>query len=99
MSTKSGVASAPGPPMSEGTTRASARLLEILAAKIVAETGLPPEVARDVAPSALASTSLDEEAPIPLLDGAGREVARIPFALVEEAFDDLDDEEDGRDSG
>ena len=34
-----------------------------------------------------------------LLDGAGREVARIPFALVEEAFDDLDDEEDGRDSG
>ena len=28
-------------------------------------------------------------------DGDGREAARIPFALLEEAFDELDDEEDG----
>jgi hypothetical protein len=75
--------------------RARERLLEILAGKIVEETGLAPALAREVAPSALASTSVDEEEPVPLLDAAGREVARVPFALVEEAFDDLDDEEDG----
>ena len=33
---------------------------------------------------------------IALFDAAGREVARVPFALVEEAFDDLDDEQDER---
>lgn len=70
----------------------SERLLEILAAKIAEETGLSPELAREVAPSALASGSVDDEAPILLLDAAGRELASVPFALVEEAFDDLDDE-------
>lgn len=72
--------------------RPDERLLEILAAKIAEETGLDPALAREVAPSALASPSVDEEEPVPLLDGSGREVARVPFALVEEAFDDLDDE-------
>ena len=72
------------------------RLLDILAEKIADETGLPPALARELAPSALTSTSVDEEEPVPLLDATGREVARIPFALVEEAFDDLDDEEDGQ---
>lgn len=81
--------------MSDAGLPAHARLLEILATKIAAETGLSLAVAREVAPSALASTSLDEDAPLPLLDAAGRERARIPFAVVEEAFDDLDDEEDG----
>jgi len=68
------------------------RLLEILAAKIAEATGLDPALAREVAPSALASESVDEDEPVPLLDGSGREVGRVPFALVEEAFDDLDDE-------
>ncbi|MHB8799901.1 MAG: hypothetical protein ACYDBY_15690 [Thermoanaerobaculia bacterium] len=70
------------------------RLLEILAEKIAEETGLSPTLAREVAPSALASESPDEEEPVVLVDGSGHEVARVPFALVEEAFDDLDDEED-----
>ncbi len=82
--------------MNDASSRARVRLLEILAAKIAAETQLDPAVARELAPSALASTSLDEEEPIPLFDSSGREVARIPFALVEEAFDELDDEEDAR---
>ena len=81
--------------MPEPPSRANARLLEILAAKIAAETGLDPALAREVAPSALASDSVDEEEPVPLLDARGREVARVPFALVEEAYDELDDEEDG----
>lgn len=80
--------------MAGPTSRANARLLEILAAKIAGETGLDPALAREVAPSALASESVDEEQPIPLFDARGREVARVPFALVEEAFDELDDEED-----
>lgn len=71
------------------------RLLEILAAKIAEATGLDPALAREVAPSALAADSVDEEEPVPLLDARGREVARVPFALVEEAWDDLDDEADG----
>ena len=81
--------------MTDLSPDAHARLLEILAELIGAEAGLDPDVAREVAPSALASESVDEESPIPLLDARGREVARIPFALVEEAFDLLDDEEDG----
>jgi hypothetical protein len=68
------------------------RLLEILAVKIAAKTGVDLLLARELAVSALASPSVDEEAPVALFDAAGREVARIPFALVEEAFDDLDDE-------
>ncbi|HMM34180.1 MAG TPA: hypothetical protein PKA62_05530 [Thermoanaerobaculia bacterium] len=71
------------------------RLLEILAEKIVEETGLDPPLAREVAPSALAADSVDESRPIELRDARGHVVARVPFALVEEAFDDLDDEEDG----
>lgn len=71
------------------------RLLAILAGKIAEETGLDPALARDVAPSALASDSIDESEPIALRDARGHVVARIPFSLVEEAFDDLDDEEDG----
>ena len=82
--------------MTEPRTDARDRLIEILAEKISAETGLEPDLAREVAPSALASASVDEDAPVPLLDAAGREVARVPFALVEDAFDELDDEEDGR---
>jgi hypothetical protein len=81
--------------MTDAATSPPARLLEILAAKIAAETGVEPSLARELAVSALASTSVDEGEPIALLDTAGREVARIPFALVEEAFDDLDDEQDG----
>ncbi len=80
--------------MTDASSRASSRLLEILAEKIASATGVDAEVARELAPSALASASLDEEEPIALLDAAGREVARVPFALVEEAFDDLDDEQD-----
>ena len=76
-------------------TDASTRVLEILAAKIATETGVDPPLARELAASALSSTSVDEDEPIALLDASGREVARIPFALVEEAFDDLDDEQDG----
>ncbi len=72
--------------------RPAERLLEILAEKIAAETGLDPALAREVAPSALASATVDEDEPVPLLDASGREVGRVPFALVEEAFDDLDDE-------
>ena len=71
------------------------RLLEILAGKIAEETGLDPALAREVAPSALAADSVDESQPIELRDARGHVVARVPFALVEEAFDDLDDEEDG----
>lgn len=70
------------------------RLLEILADLIAGETGLDPGLAREVAPSALDADSVDEEAPVPLLDAGGREVARVPFSLVEEAYDLLDDEED-----
>jgi len=73
-------------------SRAAERLLAILAGKIAEATGLDPALARELAPSALASPSTDEEEPVPLFDARGREVARIPFALVEEAFDDLDDE-------
>jgi hypothetical protein len=73
---------------------AHARLLEILAGLIAEETGLDPALAREAAPSALASDSVDESAPVPLLDARGKEVARIPFSLVEEAYDLLDDEED-----
>ena len=80
--------------MTDAPSRSSARLLEILAAKIAAETGVGEDLARDLAASALSSPSVDEEKPIPLLDSEGRVVARIPFALVEEAFDDLDDEQD-----
>lgn len=71
------------------------RLLAILAARIAEETGLDPALAREVAPSALVSDSVDESEPIALRDVRGRVVARIPFSLVEEAFDDLDDEADG----
>ncbi len=81
--------------MTGSPSRAPARLLEILAAKIADETGVDSALARELAASALASPSVDEDEPIALLDAAGREVARIPFALVEEAFDDLDDEQDG----
>ena len=81
--------------MTDAATRPPARLLEILAAKIAAETGVDPLLARELAVSALSSSSVDEDAPVVLLDASGREVARIPFALVEEAFDDLDDEQDG----
>ena len=80
--------------MTDASGRPPARLLEILGAKIAAETGVDPLLARDLAVSALASPSVDEDEPIALLDAGGREVARIPFALVEEAFDDLDDEQD-----
>ena len=80
--------------MTEPSSRAPARLLEILAAKITGETGVDSALARELAASALTSPSVDEHAPIALLDAGGREVARIPFALVEEAFDQLDDEED-----
>ena len=80
--------------MAEAPSRANERLLEILAALIAEETGLDPAVALEAAPSALASGSVDEEEPVPLLDALGREVARVPFALVEEAYDLLDDEED-----
>jgi hypothetical protein len=82
--------------MTEASSRASARLLEILAAKIALETGVDSVLARELATRALTSPSIDEDAPIALLDAMGREIARIPFALVEEAFDELDDEEDGR---
>ncbi len=75
-------------------TESRERLLEILAGLIAAETGLDPALAREAAPSALAFDSVDEEAPVPLLDAKGREVARVPFSLVEEAYDLLDDEED-----
>ncbi len=71
------------------------RLLEILAGKIAEETGLDPTLAREVAPSALAADSIDESEPIELRDARGHVVARVSFSLVEEAFDDLDDEEDG----
>ena len=81
--------------MTDAPGRPPARLLEILGAKIAAETGVDPLLARELAVSALSSTSVDEEEPIALFDTAGREVARVPFALVEEAFDDLDDEQDG----
>lgn len=78
--------------MSDAVPRPPDRLLEILAAKIAARTGVGEHLARELALSALASPSVDEEAPVPLFDATGREVARVPFALVEEAFDDLDDE-------
>ena len=80
--------------MTDGSSRASARLLEILAAKIARETGADSALARELAASALTSDSVDEDVPVVLLDATGREVARIPFALVEEAFDELDEEED-----
>jgi len=82
--------------MTDGSSRASARLLEILAAKIVRETGADSALARELAATALTSDSVDEDVPVVLLDATGREVARIPFALVEEAFDELDEEEDAR---
>lgn len=82
--------------MTDASSRASTRLLEILAEKIAAETGVGEELARELAASALSSPTVDESAPIVLLDSEGREAARIPFALLEEAFDDLDDEEDAR---
>ena len=82
--------------MPDASSRPSARLLEILAAKIVAETGADSVVARELAALALSSPSADEDEPVLLRDAEGREVARVPFALVEEAFDDLDDEEDGK---
>jgi hypothetical protein len=82
--------------MTEASSRASVRLLEILAAKIAYETGVDSALARELAASALTSPSVDEDEPVILFDSAGREVARIPFALVEEAFDELDDEEDGK---
>lgn len=82
--------------MNDASSRAPARLLEILAAKIADETGVDPAVARELATSALTTPSVDENAPVALLDANGREVAQIPFALVEEAFDELDDEEDGK---
>ena len=81
--------------MTDLSPDAPARLLGILAELIAEETGLAPALAREAAPSALASDSVDEEAPIPLLDASGREVGKVPFALVEEAWDRLDDEEDG----
>ena len=81
--------------MNDQRRDARARLLEILAEKIAGETGLSPALAREVAPSALASDALEDDEPMPLLDASGVEVARVPFALVEGAFDDLDDEEDG----
>jgi hypothetical protein len=80
--------------MRDADPRPPDRLLEILAEKISAATGVELPLARELAASALASPAVDEEAPVPLFDAAGREVARIPFALVEEAFDDLDDEQD-----
>jgi len=82
--------------MPDAPSRASTRLLEILAAKIAGETGVGDSLARELAASALASPSADEDEPVVLFDARGHEVARIPFALVEEAFDDLDDEEDGK---
>lgn len=82
--------------MTEASSRARTRLLEILAAKIVDETGVDAVLARELAASALTSPSPDEDEPVVLRDAAGREVARVPFALVEDAFDELDDEEDGR---
>ena len=75
-------------------TEARERLLGILAGLISEETGLAPSAARDAAVSALASDSVDEEAPIRLFDAAGREIGRIPFSLLEEAYDRLDEEED-----
>lgn len=78
--------------MRDVAPRPTDRLLEILAEKIAFVTGVAPPLARELALSALSSPSVDEEAPVPLLDASGREVARVPFALVEEAFDDLDDE-------
>lgn len=87
-------AALPGSIVPAPMTEARERLLEILAELIAAETGLDPALARDVAPSALSSDSVDEDAPVPLLDANGREVARVPFSLVEEAYDLLDDEED-----
>ena len=78
--------------MRDAAPRPPDRLLEILAEKIAARTGVDPLLARELALSALESPSVDEEAPVPLFDATGRERARIPFALVEEAFDDLDDE-------
>ena len=71
------------------------RLLAILAAKIAEEAGLAPALAREVAPSALAADSVDESEPIALRAVRGHGGAHVPGALVEEAFDDLDDEEDG----
>ena len=82
--------------MPEAPSRASDRLLEILGEKIAAATGVDRALALELAVSALESPSTDEETPVPLFDRRGREVARIPFALVEEAFDELDDEEDGK---
>lgn len=82
--------------MIEASSPASARLLDILAAKIARETGVDSALARELAASALTSPSVDEDVPVVLFDTGGREVARIPFALVEEAFDELDDEEDGK---
>ncbi|MBK9376258.1 MAG: hypothetical protein IPN03_21660 [Holophagales bacterium] len=82
--------------MTDASSRSSNRLLEILTAKIAAETGAGPDLARELATSALTSPSVDEDEPIVLFDNGGREVARIQFALVEEAFDELDDEEDGK---
>lgn len=58
------------------------------------ETGVDLPLARELAASALGTPSVDEMAPVLLFDATGRELASIPFALVEEAFDDLD-EEDG----
>lgn len=82
--------------MIEASSRATFRLLEILAAKITDATGVDPALAHELAASALASPSVDEDEPIVLFDTGGHEVARIPFALVEEAFDELDDEEDAK---
>ena len=81
--------------MTDPSTRASTRLLDILAAKIAAETGVGEDLGRELAASALSSQTVDEDAPIVLFDADGREAARISFALLEEAFDELDDEEDG----
>jgi len=80
--------------LTDSPSSPAGRLVEILAAKIAEATGLAPEVAREVAPSALSSSSVDEDEPVPLLDASGREVGRVPFSLVEEAFDELDDEAD-----
>lgn len=80
--------------MTDRSGDARARLLEILAELIAGETGLDLAAAREAAPSALASESVDEETPVPLFDAAGREIGRIPFSLLEEAYDRLDEEED-----
>ena len=47
--------------MTDAPSRSSARLLEILAAKIAAETGVDSDLARELAASALSSPSVDED--------------------------------------